>query len=226
MNPSTKTEIWSKKPSTWWFGTALFLFVVGIVLNQISFGEDILFFARHRNSFLNYFFRATTLLGEAHIYVILFFVFLFIKYRYALLMPILGGLVILAVTITKKYFCQLRPYEYFDDIAALAQAEKVPDVILHSGDTSMPSGHTMSAFALCALLSFLFSYHKKGLSALLFLVATLVGISRMYLMQHFLKDVYCGALIGIVIGVLVYLIQTKWSDEPSHWWNNKLSLTQ
>ncbi len=225
MTESGSYRFWNHTPSFWWFYFTFFLFVGGLVLNQIDFGQEILFFAKHRSEFLNYFFRAATLFGEAHIFSILFFIFLFIKYRYALLMPILGGVVILFVTVTKKYFCHLRPYEYFDDISELANAERVPDVILHTGDTSMPSGHTMSAFALCSLLSFIFAYHKKGLSALLFFVATLVGISRMYLMQHFLKDVYWGATIGTMIGLFVFWIQTKWSNEPSHWLNKKLSLT-
>ncbi|HRF40255.1 MAG TPA: phosphatase PAP2 family protein, partial [Saprospiraceae bacterium] len=46
---------------------------------------------------------------------------------------------------------------------------------------------------------------KRGWPLLLFAVALTVGVSRMYLVQHFWKDVYFGALIGVVLAWGVYV---------------------
>ena len=44
---------------------------------------------------------------------------------------------------------------------------------------------------------------------LLLCVALLVGVSRMYLMEHFWIDVYFGSVTGILITLLVYIALQK-----------------
>ncbi len=54
-------------------------------------------------------------------------------------------------------------------------------------------------------------------TTVLYILAFLVTISRMYLMQHFFEDTYCGALIGISVTLSIYYIinfYSSWKDNP------------
>jgi undecaprenyl-diphosphatase len=66
---------------------------------------------------------------------------------------------------------------------------------------SFPSGHTMTAFAVCVSLALFYPALALGLSFCAFSVA----ISRILLGMHFLSDVLAGALIGTGLGYLGYL---------------------
>lgn len=59
-------------------------------------------------------------------------------------------------------------------------------------DYSFPSGHTTAAFAMAGIFSSL----GWPVSAVAWLLATLVGVSRMYLGHHYPLDVLTGAVIG------------------------------
>ena len=68
--------------------------------------------------------------------------------------------------------------------------------LINVGSSSFPSGHTIAAFTALALL---YRGYPK-LRHLWFVLALLIGFSRIYLGVHFLTDVAVGALIGYVIG--------------------------
>lgn len=70
-------------------------------------------------------------------------------------------------------------------------------------DFSFPSGHTSSSFA--AAIAIFLSYTTGGIIALI--LASLIGFSRMYLFLHYPSDVLVGAVLGIICGVLPYLIK-------------------
>lgn len=66
---------------------------------------------------------------------------------------------------------------------------------------AFPSGHTTTAFVFFTLLALHF---KKISVQILAAVAVIgVGISRVYLMAHWIPDVMAGALLGIVLALLV-----------------------
>ena len=46
----------------------------------------------------------------------------------------------------------------------------------------------------------------KTYTFLIFFLMAAVSYSRVYLGRHFLGDVICGAIYGIVVGYIVYLI--------------------
>ena len=94
-----------------------------------------------------------------------------------------------------------RPKDYFALVSE--QIHIINDITL-SGGASFPSGHSTTAFALATSLA-LFSKNKQH--AWLWLIpAILVGYSRVYLSQHFPKDVFAGALLGVSSAVMVYLM--------------------
>ncbi len=68
---------------------------------------------------------------------------------------------------------------------------------------SFPSGHSAMAVALYGFILYLSAKHKehpfkKPLSLLLMAFIVLIGISRLYLGEHYLQDVVFGYLIGFL----------------------------
>ena len=65
---------------------------------------------------------------------------------------------------------------------------------------SFPSGHTTSAFAAAAALTTELSIHEPGVKAwaavVLYGMASLVGVSRLYHNEHWASDVMAGAAVG------------------------------
>lgn len=70
---------------------------------------------------------------------------------------------------------------------------------------SFPSGHTSSAFVAFSILSYFFKQKKKYLFGL----ASLVGVSRLWIGVHYPSDVLAGALIGYGIGWLILRYQKR-----------------
>ncbi len=67
---------------------------------------------------------------------------------------------------------------------------------------SFPSGHTTAGFSLYTLLALLLKPKKIGW--VWAFIATLVGVSRIYLLQHFWMDVLAGAIIGTLFSTLLF----------------------
>lgn len=83
----------------------------------------------------------------------------------------------------------VRPKKFFPDEVVLNFVEGVK---VHSNHT-FPSGHTGAGFVWISFLALLL---PKKYGAPLFFFALLVGISRVYLLQHFFMDVYVASIIG------------------------------
>ena len=66
---------------------------------------------------------------------------------------------------------------------------------------SFPSGHTSQAFFMATLMA---GYFHAGVWAvcLLYAIALLVGITRMYVGAHYPRDVLAGAILGSAWGLL------------------------
>ena len=70
-------------------------------------------------------------------------------------------------------------------------------------DFSFPSGHAVLAFLTAFTMAKCFK--RRSVSCILYVIASCVAISRIYLGVHYLSDVLVGAVIGVSIGaVLVY----------------------
>jgi undecaprenyl-diphosphatase len=67
---------------------------------------------------------------------------------------------------------------------------------------SYPSSHAATAFAVAAVL--LFSFRQFLWQIIFFVVAVLIGFSRLYLGLHYFSDFFGGAVLGAAIGITCY----------------------
>jgi membrane-associated phospholipid phosphatase len=75
---------------------------------------------------------------------------------------------------------------------------------------SFPSGHTTAAFSMMFFLSLIIP--NKYAKILFAIFAAFMGLSRVYLVQHFLIDVIAGSIVGILSTLFIYkfiLVQEK-----------------
>jgi undecaprenyl-diphosphatase len=101
-----------------------------------------------------------------------------------------------SATVLRNYFQRLRP----------CQALQGVQLLVGCSDTfSFPSNHATNAFALAAF----FAVHYRKLAIPLFLLAALVGYSRIYLGVHYPTDVLAGAGLGATFG-LVFAVCGRW----------------
>ena len=73
-----------------------------------------------------------------------------------------------------------------------------------SGGYSFVSSHACNSFGIFTLVSLMIRNRTLSLSLLLW--AVINSYSRIYLGVHYPGDILCGALLGAVIGTVVYLI--------------------
>jgi len=101
----------------------------------------------------------------------------------------------------KYFFPSPRPAVFFRE--AGMDFYEIPGVTLMKSMASFPSGHTASAFALMATL--VLCYPRSRWNLLWLLLAVLIGYSRMYLGNHFLLDVLCGAMLGVLSACICHM---------------------
>ncbi|MFK7771481.1 MAG: phosphatase PAP2 family protein [Saprospiraceae bacterium] len=199
----------------------LFFLFGGVLLFFIEKPDVIFFFSDRRTPFLDLFFTYVTKMGEEIMYLVFLISFLFVKVRYAILIPLIGIAVSIISHLTKSFFAHDRPLMYLENMGLKDQVNFVDGIQMLIGQTSFPSGHTMSAFALYGLVAFMFS-RKKIWGVIFFVFALLIGLSRNYLVQHFFQDIYLGALIGFGLSILFYWGQSKFILEEDHWLNKPI----
>jgi membrane-associated phospholipid phosphatase len=166
-------------------------------------GWEILYFCYNRKTFWTEFFKIATLLGE-WVGLVGLAIYLLITNRRALISALLAFVPInFFLQYIKKAMDYPRPLLYFNQ----GEISPIPDLTpLYKH--SMPSGHTFTAFYCMAFLIFFYNLNRSW-QALLFPIAILVGVSRMYLMCHFKEDVFIGSILGILAGVLSVVIYEK-----------------
>ncbi|HHJ50898.1 MAG TPA: phosphatase PAP2 family protein [Phaeodactylibacter sp.] len=193
---------------------AAFLLLGAILLGQWPTGHWVLQMAENRNAVTDLFFRYATKLGEAIPFFLALLWFLFKgEHKKALSTTGLALVIVSSSYGLKALFAQPRPLRFFHDATPPIELPPVPGTDLYSGFTSFPSGHTMAAFGLFALLAFFAQKKKTGL--LFFALAMLTAISRIYLGQHFLKDVYAGSIAGSLLAILIYALHRRFPRKGS-----------
>ena len=192
-------------------GYCLF-FLFGIVYQmQYSQLDAIFFFSNNRSVVGNNFFSFWTKIGEYFPWIAIFAYFGGLKaYKKLFQMLSVCALMLIVMSILKMSFAHPRPFSVLENVGMLNKINfvgRIEDVL--KGDTSFPSGHTMSAFALWTSMAIFF--RKNDIWAFSFLiVAILVGVSRVYLVQHFPEDVLLGSFLGVFIAFFVdYFFERK-----------------
>ena len=97
----------------------------------------------------------------------------------------------------KHLFAQPRPC--YAMAAQVRQLHVAPGTPCGSNLSGMPSNHALNGFAVAAFLSLVL---RRGLwGGILFAIAALVALSRVYLGKHYPSQVAVGAVIGTVWGL-------------------------
>lgn len=107
----------------------------------------------------------------------------------------------ISVLCFKDVFCRLRPCHALEDVRMFRTS--------CGGQYGFVSSHAANVFALALFLTL---FQKKcstfnfPFSILLFAWACVVCYSRPYLGKHYPGDVACGALLGLAVGTVVFLL--------------------
>jgi len=174
---------------------ALFLLMLAFIFDYDVLGLT----TRAQNPFLIGFFYDITLLGEpcVFVFIALALALILMFYRRPIIAFILALVSSEIVEVAIKAIVQRpRPFEYLNTTS-----------IIPTQLSSFPSGHAIIFFAMIPMLSKNFPKIKW----IFWVVAILVGLSRIYLEVHYLSDVLAGAIIGYSIGLLFLKLEEKYA---------------
>lgn len=191
------------------FFVGFFLWIIAMGGLQIAFTQTELIFwvNRHFSDSLDVFFKYATELGEDGLYIPVLIYIGFKKKHLVMPFITMWILKIIISSVLKPLFNAPRPMTVYADSGL--------DIHLVEGKVhawqSFPSGHTMTAFALAAFLAILI--RNKFWGVLLLILAILVAYSRVYLFQHFPKDVFAGSIFGVFVVLIAFpidFLRIKW----------------
>lgn len=100
---------------------------------------------------------------------------------------------ILCNLVLKPSVARIRPYEL---------AEGVKLLVDRPTDFSFPSGHSAASFEAATVL--MIRDKRFGIPALI--LASVIAFSRMYLYVHYPTDILGGIVVGVLCGILGYLV--------------------
>ena len=149
-----------------------------------------------RCPFLDYLMHFFTLLGEAGVFWILVTLTLIIvpkTRRLGLCAAAAFILEVICVNLTlKPLIKRIRPC-YANTSRVIDTIVKVPN------DYSFPSGHAAAGFVVSTVIT----RHNLKYGILALLTSAMTGFSRLYFYVHYPSDVFAGAMIGIMAGIVM-----------------------
>ena len=155
------------------------------------------------------FFKNVTLLGEGFLIICCFILALFRPTKWFLVLVLGVAIHIALIQINKQILFNhvMRPMGTFNDDGIGALVHLVEGIVIRC-EVSFPSGHTTGATFGAVFLAAILG--RKWIAWALAIIAMLVGISRVYLAQHFVIDVYFGYFFGLISFILAALIFRSW----------------
>jgi len=136
-------------------------------------------------------------------YVLVFLIFLFLvrnfkKHWWPVTKIALAGILArLGFTEIIRFFYK-RPRPFVD--------YKVNQLLSHaSSDPSFPSGHAAFYFAVSTIV---YSYNKKA-GYLFFVASFLISFSRVFCGIHWPSDIFGGAILGVISGIMILKLLPK-----------------
>lgn len=174
----------------------LLFFILSVVLISVFDKRSLhTMMNRYNCNFFDVFFKYATFLGDGVMFGVCTIIFFFVKKRLALVFTISGVLTLVLTYLLKKVMFKgmPRPAEFIG-----IENLHIVDGVKMAFWNTFPSGHTMTAFAIFSILCF---YFGKCISQYVWVTfAIIAALSRVYLSQHFLIDVFVGSIIGVCIG--------------------------
>lgn len=146
------------------------------------------------NSFLDFFFKYSTHIGDGLFLILIAITLFFCNFKNGIFLlcsyALAGGF----TQFLKKAFFNFEMRPFFHHTFNGLPLKVVEGVQMYS-QNSFPSGHSTSAFCLffCLCIISLKVWQK----IFFFSLAIIIGFSRVYLSQHFFEDIYVGSIIGV-----------------------------
>lgn len=175
----------------------------------------IFYFFNHTIStgFLDKFFSIITNVNNWYIAYLILLGILFFKGGRMGKIAALGIIILITVTdqtgykLLKEFFARERPCNALSDVLSPLGC---------AGGYSFPSNHALNNFAAAAFFSMLYPNYK----IVLYVTASLIAISRVYLGLHYPSDIIVGAAIGMIFGYIFARAVLKINE----YFNNKQKL--
>lgn len=191
--------------------TAIYLVFTAVLIAVTNHGDVVLWINARHTVQGDFFFKYWTYLGDGVLLgvVALYFLCTHLFRFYFMLIAIALQTVFVHIFKQWLFAGEPRPKVFFESMAD--QLNYVEGVAVRGYD-SFPSGHTASAFTLAFVL--IWVTRNAWLRVLLLCAAVLVGISRIYILQHFARDVFFGSAFGILAVVLAWFMIKKYAWSP------------
>ena len=184
-------------------------FIVGIDVAIYQFVDSIM------NPILNSIMTVITDMGDTPgiIWFVIGIILLIPKKTRKLGVLLFAGLAISSVInnlALKELIQRPRPYNIDAEVWKNAGYTYVwPDLIKKSSSWSFPSGHTSTSIGAAFALLLGCKNKKLGIGIPVFILSLLVGFSRIYVHVHYPTDVIAGAVVGLIGGVIAWLLVEK-----------------
>ena len=193
------------------------IFTGSFFLVRFSKSEIHVWINQFHSGFFDTFFSFITYLGDGIFLPVFLAIVLLIRFRDSILLVIVFLFSGLIVQILKRLFFHdvVRPAKYFEGNHPLYFVPGVENYCCNS----FPSGHSATAFSIFLVFALITRYN--WLKFALFILASLVAFSRVYLSQHFLADIMAGSFIGVLTVIGCYPVLNSFQNN----WLNKNILT-
>lgn len=171
----------------------------------------------HSNAFTDLLFKGISQFGTELCFLAIAVVLYWVidkKYAYRFF-----NVYILGVAVTnflKLGFKRTRPFNAYKYVRSIGDPETT---------YSFPSGHTESIASISTLLTIKYGKKYRILPIILAVITLLVMLSRMYLGQHYLSDVFTGLTVGVFCAIAFNALLSLFGDKEEWFLIPGLALT-